>query len=129
MEKINTYAEFWTGNVKLNISTTKKLKGVKGNMQNWGYFEITDGSIGGKDCWWDNLEYFINCGKKEFKQECKKELKEAGFDWREVYKDVKRVVKRAIDLGLLVEEPYVEIKDHESLKERLEQINKQSYGV
>ena len=129
MEKINTYAEFWAGNVKLNVSTTKKLKGVKGRMQNWGYFEITDGSLTTKPIFYDRLSFFMDCGRKEFKKECKEEIENIGLDWDEIFRDVKRVIKRAIKLGLLFEEPYVEVKDPESLRERLEQINKQSYGI
>jgi hypothetical protein len=100
---INTYIQFLLDEVELNISVKEDLSGYKDfePLYQFGYFEITNGSIKDKPLSWDNLTFFISCGKKEFKKECKEGLKEKGLDWRETYKKVKTLLKRAKKLDLL----------------------------
>jgi hypothetical protein len=100
---ISTYVQLYMNDIELNISVKKDLTGYKDDepLYQFGYIQITDGTIGDKPFFWDNLSYFINCGKKEFKEECKEELKEKGYDWKETYRDIKILLKRAKKLKLL----------------------------
>jgi len=102
-DKINTNIQFYLEDIELNIS-------VKGNLtkhlenepiHNYGFIQITNGGLDDKPLFWDNVSFFISAGKKEFKEECKKELQEKGYDWKEVYKQIKTLLKRAKKLDLL----------------------------
>ena len=42
---INTYVQLYLNNVELNIAVTEKLKGGKDRLKNFGWFEISDGTI------------------------------------------------------------------------------------
>ena len=70
-------------------------------LHNFGYFEISGGNIGEKPIFWDGIEWTLKVGKKEFKKEFSKELKEKGLDWKEAYKKVKILLKRAKKLNLI----------------------------
>lgn len=98
---IQTYIQFYIEDVQLNLCVTKDLKPQEGNLKNFGYFEITDGSLETKPLFWDNVDFFLECDKKAFKDECKKELVKAGYDWKEIYKIIKTLLKRAKKLKII----------------------------
>ena len=102
-DKIYNNIQMFYNNVELNISVRDDLTGYDYNdpLYNDGFLQITDGTIQDKPVYWDNLNFFINCRKKEFKEECKTELKEKGYNWKEVYKDIKTLLKRAESLKLI----------------------------
>lgn len=58
-----------------------------------GYIIILIGVIGLKDCFWDNLEFFFNIFYDDFRKECCKELCKKGFKLKEIYKDIKLLLK------------------------------------
>ena len=92
-DKINTNIQLYLDEVELNISVKDDLTGHKENepLHNFGYIQVSTGHIDNKDCFWDNVFFFVSAGKKEFKEECKKELREKGFeDWKETYKKLKK---------------------------------------
>jgi hypothetical protein len=103
MSKVQTYIQFYSGDVELNISVkddlTKHLENE--SLYHFGFFQITNGDLDDKPIFWDNLDFFISAGKKEFKRECKKDLKNKGYDWKEIYKQVKTLLDRAQKLNLL----------------------------
>ncbi len=100
-EKITTYIQLYSGEVELNISVTNKLKKQKGALNKFGYIQVSNGMIDSKDCFWDNLQFFIDYGFGIFKEECAKELKEKGFKVKQTYKDIKRLLKQAEKLNIL----------------------------
>lgn len=99
--KIGTYVQLYLNNVELNISVTEDLKREEGNLKNFGWFEISDGTINGETCSWDNLSYFFNLSFKDFKKECGDDFKRCGFGAKKTWKDINRLLKRAIKLNLL----------------------------
>jgi hypothetical protein len=103
MHEIQTYVQLYLNDIELNISVKRDLDGYKDNepLYQSGYFQITDGKIEDKPLFWDNLTFFLECGKKEFKEECKTELKEKGYKWKETYKEIKTLLKQAKKLKLL----------------------------
>lgn len=102
-DDVQTYIQFYLDEVELNISVKDDLTGHKENkpLYNFGYFEISGGNIGEKPIFWDGIEWTLKVGKKEFKKEFSKELKEKGLDWKEAYKKVKILLKRAKKLNLI----------------------------
>ena len=101
-DDIQTYIQFYLDEVELNISVKKDLTGHKENepLHNFGYIRIS----GYNYCFWDNVDFFISAGKKEFKEECKEELKQKGFeDWKTIYKKIKSLLKRAKKLSLITD--------------------------
>lgn len=99
--KINTYVQFYLNNVELNISVTEDLKGEQDRLKNFGWFEISDGTIDGESCSWDNLNFFNGINFEIFKTGCRDDLKRCGFSSKKVYKDVNKLMKRAKKLNLL----------------------------
>jgi HKD family nuclease len=100
MEKIYTEVQFRVNNTTLSVTVTKDLKKEEGNLKNFGYIQIHDGSIYTEEVFWDNLEWFFKINKDK-KKEIKEELKEKGQYYKGVVKDVKRLVERAKELDLL----------------------------
>ena len=103
-DNVQTYIQFYLDEVELNISVKDDLSGHKENdpLRNFGHFQVSTGHKDNEDCFWDNISFFISAGKKEFKEECKKELQQKGFkDWKETYKKVKTLLKRAKKLNLI----------------------------
>jgi hypothetical protein len=103
MSEISTYVQLYLNDIELNIAVKKDLSGYNEGhrLYQWGYIQITDGSIEDKPLFWDNLTFFLECGKKEIKEECKTELKEKGYNWKETYRDIKILLKQAKKLKLL----------------------------
>jgi hypothetical protein len=99
--KIQTYVQLYSNNVELNIAVTKNLKREEGNLKNFGHIAITSGGINEEGIFWDGLEYFFNLSLKEYKKECYEELEKGGYDIKQTYKDVKKLMKRAFKLKLL----------------------------
>lgn len=97
-DKINTYVQLYLNDIELNISVTKDLKAQEGNF---GFFEITDGSLDTKPIFWDNILWVEEVGKKEFKKDMKEELSERGYDWIKVRKDCLKLLNRARKLKIL----------------------------
>lgn len=101
MEKINRAVELQIGMVRINVTVKKNLKAREDVLKNWGYIEVTDGGLESDSCFYDNLDFFMNCTKKGFQEECKEELKDKGYDWRETYKEIKKLIKEAVRLKIL----------------------------
>ena len=99
--KIQTYVQFFLDDVELNISVTDKLKKQEGNLKGFGHFQISSGSIGAHECFWDNISFFQNCGYKEFKEECKDDLNKGDFPVKQTYKAIKKLLRRAEKLNIL----------------------------
>lgn len=98
---IHTFIELYKDDVEFNLSVKDGLTAQDGNLKNFGYIQITDGSIDTKPIFWDGITFFLSCGKKEFKKECKKELKEKGYNWKEIYTTIKELLNRAVELKIL----------------------------
>lgn len=103
IDNIQTYVQLFLNDVELNISVTNTLDAQKGNLKNFGYFQITDGGVDTKPVFYDNLGFFIFCAKKEFKKGMKKRLEKRGYDWKTTYKEIKTLLKRAKELNLIIE--------------------------
>lgn len=101
---IDAQVQLCLNEVTLTIVVKKDLSAEDGNFKNFGRFEISTGSLNNEECFWDGIEWFFKIGKKEFKEEYKQELKEKGFNWREVYKIIKILLKRARELNLITED-------------------------
>ena len=99
--KIQTYVQFFLDDVELNISVTDKLKKQKGALKGFGHFQISSGSIGAHECFWDNVAFFQNCDYKTFKGECKADLDKGEYPVKQTYKAIKKLLKRAKKLNLL----------------------------
>lgn len=92
---VTLYVEF---DNSLTVYTDKDLKA---DGKNFGHIEI-GGNIKEQDnCFWDNVDFFLRADKKAFKKECAKELKKKGFKVGETYKNIKTLLDRAIELGIL----------------------------
>ena len=100
-EKINTYVQLYLNNVELNLAVTEDLKCEEGNLKNFGYISITSGSIGEKGIFWDGIEYFLEVDYKTYKKECGKKLEKGGYEIKQTFKDIKRLLKRAKKLKIL----------------------------
>jgi len=102
-DSVQTYIQFYLDEVELNISVKKDLSGHKENepLHNFGYFQITNGDVKDKPIFWDGISWTLKVGKKEFKKEFKEELEEKNLNWKETYKKVKTLLKRAKKLNLL----------------------------
>jgi hypothetical protein len=86
----------------LNLSVTDDLKKHEGGLRNYGYIEINDGrTIGAESVFFDGIDFFLRCNKKVFKKKCKKELLVAQYDWKEIYKIIKILLKRAKKLKII----------------------------
>lgn len=99
--KIGTNVQLYLNNVELNIAVQEDLKGEEGNLKNFGWLEISDGTIDGETCSWDNLLFFYQLSLEDFKKECGKDLKRCGFGAKKTWKDINKLLKRAIKLKLL----------------------------
>jgi hypothetical protein len=99
--KISTYVQLFLNSVELNIAVTEDLKGERSNLMNFGWFEISDGTISGETCSWDNLQFFYNLSLKDFKRECGEDLERCEFGAKKIWKDINKLLKRAIKLKLL----------------------------
>lgn len=99
--KIQTYVQLYSDNVELNIAVTKKLKREEGNLKTFGNIAITNGNIGEEGIFWDGLEYFFDLSFKKYKKECTEDLEKGGYDIKQTYKDIKRLLKRANKIGII----------------------------
>ena len=99
--KINTYIQIYLNNIELNIAVQENLKGEEDRLKNFGWFEISDGTIDAETCSWDNLDFFNGVSFELFKNECKDDLKRCGFSAKKVYKDINKLLKRAKKLKLI----------------------------
>lgn len=86
-----------TDNVLLTISVQENLKSDKLS----GYIEVDNGQRDSYVVFWDNVEFFIKVRKKEFKEECLDDIIKTDLDWKEVYKDLKALIKKAKKLKLI----------------------------
>lgn len=102
-EKRQTYVQLFLEDVELNISVKNDLTLHKDKepLNRFGYIEITNGSLDDEPLFWDNLSFFLECGKKEFKEECGKELQKKGYVWKEIYKQIKTLLKQAKKLNII----------------------------
>lgn len=76
------------------------------NLTNFGYIEIIsqdrEKSKDPYSTFWDNLSFFIESTKAEIKKECKEELKDKGYNNIGVVSSIKRLIKQAIQDGVLI---------------------------
>jgi len=100
-KNIHIYVKLYLDDVELNLSVKEDLTLQDGILKNFGYIEITNGDVETKPIFWDSINFFLSCGKKEFKKQCKPELKEQGYDWKETYTKIKQLLKRAKKLNIL----------------------------
>ena len=102
-DKVNISAQFYLNDIELNISVKEDMsKHEKGEpLHRFGHIQITDGTIDDKPIFWDGIPFFIECGKKEFKKECGKDLKKKGYEWKETYKIIKKLLKTAKKLNVI----------------------------
>lgn len=100
-DKIQTYVQFLKGDVLLNIAVTDGLKRQKGNLKNFGYFEITDGSLDDKPLFWDNLSFFLNGKEEDILKEIEKELLDNGYKPKKILNQINKLLNRAKKLKLL----------------------------
>lgn len=109
-ERIWTSVQLRIGDVVLHVDTTNKLTQRVDVLKNNGYIEIDTGKIREIALTWDNLDYFIHCDYKEFKVECKDDLREyearvgEDLNTKNTFKTIKRLIKKAIKLQLLSDE-------------------------
>lgn len=101
MEKIQTYLQLLHENVELNICLKEDLSRQDNNLKNFGFIQVSAGSIGEKPCFWDNIDFFIKRKRKKFKKECGKELLKKGFNVDDTYNSIKILLQRAKKLNLL----------------------------
>ena len=99
--KIQTYIELHIDSVTLSINVTKSLKKQKNRLKNFGWIKISDGTIGEKELFWDNLSFFFTVSEKKFRKECGEELEKRGYDTIEIYRIIKVLIKRAFKLNIL----------------------------
>lgn len=86
--------------VALTVYVTEEFEA---DGKNFGYIEVSDGYINKKTAFWDNLPYFFKIGSKK-KKSIKKELKELDQFYPGVIKDIKKLVKKAFEVEILVKE-------------------------
>lgn len=98
---IQTYVQLFLNNVELNIAVTKDLKREEERLKNIGYIQITEVGINEEKCFWDNIKFFFNLSFKEYKKECKEDLDNGGYDAKQTYKDIKRLLKRAHKMKII----------------------------
>ncbi len=105
-KEIGTIIELYSieSDVTLSIFVTNDFKA---DGKNSGYIQVGGNHDESKNCFWDNLDFFMEATNSEFKAECSGELKEKGFDVREVRKDIRRLIKRAFKLKILRPNDYL----------------------
>ena len=96
---MGTIVQLFKNNVNLSVFVNNDLTGNGGNF---GFIEIHSGYFKDEPEFWDNIGWYLSCGKKEFKKECKKSLEDKGYNWKETYKDMKELLNRAVELKILV---------------------------
>ena len=69
--KITTYIQFYLEDVELNISVKNDLSKQDGNLKNFGFIQITNGSLEDKPLFWDNLDFLFRRTKKNLKKSVK----------------------------------------------------------
>tara|TARA_R110000782_G_scaffold201763_1_gene290390 strand:+ start:4053 stop:4367 length:315 start_codon:yes stop_codon:yes gene_type:complete len=102
-KNIITNVQFFLEDIELTITVKKDFTKYEKEepLKNFGYIQITHGSINDKPIFWDGLNFFLECNKKEFEEECGEDLKRKGYDWKETYKIIKTLLKRAKKLNIL----------------------------
>lgn len=100
-QKIWTSVQLRIDDITLTVDTDNKLNKRLDVLKNNGYIEITSGAIGEEPIFWDNLSFFISVDYDEFKKECGEDLKRLGYNKKETFKTLKRLIKKAIKLEIL----------------------------
>ena len=95
------YIHLHTDNVELVISVTNKLKKQTETLEKFGWITISKGGINDRDINWDNLNFFLECDYKDFKKECKEDLREKNFKTKKIFKEIKQLLKEANKLNIL----------------------------
>lgn len=83
--------------ILISIDTKKDFKPKGGN--NWGCIEIKSihKNSGKGECFWDNIDFFLESDLKE----CKDELKEKGLYEKGILKVIKKEINNIKKLGYL----------------------------
>ena len=97
-EKIKYIVNLYLGDITLSIWTTKNFKGEE---DNFGYIEIGGYLDQNKNCFWDNIDFFLEVTNKAFRDECGKELEEKGFDVDNTRRTIRRLINRAKKQNLI----------------------------
>ena len=100
-DKIRADVTLHLGHVNLVFTVNKKIKKEEGVLKGNGYIEISDGMNDSESLFYDNLQFFQLNEYQVFKLECAEDLKRCGFDYKETFKIIKRLLKRADKLNLL----------------------------
>lgn len=100
-EKIQTYVQLYLKSISLYICVEDNLKYKEGNLKNFGWFEVSDGSKYGDTFHWDNLKFFNDMNYTQFKSECTEEILQAGLKVKPTFKTITKLIKRAKKLKLL----------------------------
>jgi len=97
-DKIRYVVNLYLGDITLSIWTTKNLKGAE---DNFGYIEIGGNADQSKNCFWDNIDFFMDISNKAFRDECGKELEEKGFHIDDTRRVIRRLITRAKKQNLI----------------------------
>ena len=103
-EDIQTYVEFYLEPVRLSVYVNNDLTAKTGSGKNLADIVVSSGFLDEEDCFWDNITFFLSADKKKFKKQCKEELEDKGFDWKDTYKKVKILLEKAVELKILSED-------------------------
>jgi len=98
---MGTIVQLFKNNVNLSVFVNNDLTG---DGRNFGHIEVNSGYVKDEIEFWDSIGWYLSCGKKEFKKECKKSLESKGYNWKETYSDMKELLKRAVKLKILNKE-------------------------
>lgn len=89
--------------VELRVALTDDFESTVGeNLENFGDITISSTGLDNKEeCFWDNLNFFLNATNKEIKRECKQELEDKGLFEPGIFKLIKEMVKPFVKRGFL----------------------------
>ena len=89
--------------VKINVSIGKDFKtNVGTKLENWGFIEISSSVIDeNRQCFWDNMDFFLKAPKADIRKECKQELIDKEFYYKGFFKDLQKMIDELVDVGYL----------------------------
>lgn len=95
MYSLTDYRSIGGTAVELRVSISDDFESEVGRrLENFGDITISSTSLENKeDCFWDNLDFFINATTKELKDECKKELTDKNLFEPGIFKLIKDMLK------------------------------------
>jgi hypothetical protein len=97
--------QFYKNEVTLEVYLNDDLKSQNDTSGIFSSFIIDTGMIDCKPKYWDNIDFFLKRNKHVIKKECKADVVELGLKWKDVYADVKYLIKKAKRLGYITDAP------------------------